>query len=348
MKKSFLILAAALLVIFSLGSCSRKEQPKAGKSVPPDHEKMVEGMKKDLAKSEKVIVARVDKDTITMNDLIREMNMIGPKYVKPGGHSTPEINAAVRKEALDILIFRKLAVQEAKRQGMKVSQQVVDDAVRKFKARAGSDKAYEAYLVSQALTEAQFKKLIAEDNLFRQITKKEIFRKAEDVKPDEKQLKEIYTREKKSFVMPEAYNAEDLFFVGGKKDEKTMEKAKKVLAGIKAGGNDFSRLASDGSFVIRKIPVTRNMFPNIYDSLSGMKSGDVSGIIQERDGLHIVKAGSKSPARIMTFKEAKHIIGQRLMNQAIEKRKEEWEKGLKKSAKIEVTLKKGEGIKALF
>jgi parvulin-like peptidyl-prolyl isomerase len=349
MRRAFFIaLFAVLMAVGVLGtSCSKKEQP-AKKELPPNHEKMVEEMKKGLEQSESIVVASVNGDKITMNDLIREMNVIAPNFVRPGQPPAPGTDEKVKKDALDILIFGALAVQEAKGQGIKASPEAVDEVIKNLKTRVGSEKAYEAYLVSRDLTENEFRKLIADNILFRSITEKEIVQKVKNIKPDEKQLKEIYSREKNSFVMPEAYIAEDLFFAGGRQDEETREKAKNVLAEVKANGNDLSKLTSDGSFVTRKMLVTQDMFPNIYSSLSGVKPGDVSGIIREKDGLHIVKAEGKKPARAMTFKEARHIIEQQLMNEAVEKRKEEWENQLKKTAKIVITLKEGEGIKPVY
>jgi parvulin-like peptidyl-prolyl isomerase len=349
MKKTFFISAvAAFMIIVGLcASCSKKEQ-QAKKELPPDHEKMVEQMKKGLEQSEDLVVANVNGDKITMNDLIREMNVIAPNFVRPGQTPAPGTDEKVKKNALDILIFGALAVQEAKAQGIKASPEAVDEVIKNLKAKVGSEKAYEAYLVSRQLTENEFRKLITDNILFQKITQKEIVQKVKSVKPGEKELKEIYAREKNSFVMPEAYIAEDIFFAGGKQDEETRNKAKNVLAELKANGNDPSKLTSDGSFVIRKMPVTEGMFPNIYNSLKGVKPGDVSAIIQEKDGLHIVKVEGKEPARTLTFKEARHIIEQQLMNEAIEKRKEEWESQLKKTAKIEISLKEAGGIKPVY
>lgn len=348
MKKGLLILAATLMVVAGLMSCSKKEQAAPARNLPPDHKKVVEEMRKGAEQSKTLVVADVNGEKISMNDLIREMNVIAPSLVRPGEHPTPRMDEEIRTKALDALVFGALATQEAKRQGLAVKPEAVNEAVRNLKDRAGSQKAYEAYLASQGLTEADFRTMVIRDILYRQITEKEILKKVKNIKPGEKQLKEIYAREKNSFVMPEAYVAEDVFFVSGKKDERTMEKAKKVLDEIKAKGNDLSKLTHDDGFIVRKIPVSQGVFPNIYKVLGTLKRGDVSGIIEEADGLHIVKAEGKEPARPMTFDEAKHIIEQELTNAAIEKRKNEWEKELKKNAKIEITLKGKEGIEPVY
>lgn len=347
MNKTFVKLAVAALMITAVfaTSCSKKKEQASSKNVtPPGHEKMVEEMKKDLSQSKKIVVARVNGDKITMSDLVREMNLIQPSFVRPGQAPSPQTDEKVKKEALNLLIFRSLALQEARRQGIRAKQEEVDKIMKNLRNRFRSKEAYESYLTLQALNDKSLRKLIADDNVFQTITDKEIFQKVKDFKPDQKRLRQIYDSHKSSFVMPEAYASEDVFFVGGRKDKETMEKAKKILAEIKLKGNHLSKLTHDSSFVIRKLMVTENFFPKIFSSLRDLKPGDVSGIIQGRDGLHIIKVKAKLPARPMTFKEARHIIVQQLRNEAVEKRKEEWESQLRKKAKIEISLKESDKI----
>jgi peptidyl-prolyl cis-trans isomerase C len=71
-------------------------------------------------------------------------------------------------------------------------------------------------------------------------------------------------------------------------------------------------------------------------SVSQMKAGDLSNVIKESDGLHIVKLVQKEPSRQMSFEEAKVDIENKLMLPIMNKRKAEWENALKKNAKIEI------------
>ena len=117
MRKIFLILAAAFMVTVSLvASCSKKEKTLSKKTPPPGHEKIVEEMKKNIEQSKDILVATVNGEKIHMSDLVREMNVVEPNFVRPGQSRSPKIDKEVRKAALDLLIFRSLAVQEAKSQ----------------------------------------------------------------------------------------------------------------------------------------------------------------------------------------------------------------------------------------
>lgn len=345
MKKSIAIAAAVVLVLMvGLASCKEKEKKTSKTQVPAGHEKMITEMKKNIAESKKVTVVRVNGDVVTLHDLVREMNTIGPRFLRPGQRPTPGIESTVRKIALDNLIFRELAVQEARKQGMKAAPKEIDAAVKQFKTRFRTEAAYKVYLDEQGLTEKDFRGLVEKDLLFKMIISKEIFDKAKNTKFTDKELKKAYQKEKGSFMLPESFAATDILFNSGVKKAGKKEEAEKILGELRSNKGDLNKL-SRGNYIVRRIIVTQNMYPNIYEKLETMKTGGVNGIIHEKDGMHIVILKRKNPSREMTFKEARHIVEQQLMSKVVEKRKEEWEKQLKKKAKIQIVLKGEKGIK---
>ena len=147
---------------------------------PAEHEEMLEKYRKGVEESKKVPVARVNGADITMFDLLNRMNRIAPQYMKPGQPRDPETDARVRQAALDVLIFRELAVQEAVRQGMKVAPEALDNSVKMLKERLGSEDAYKAYLSREGLTEASLRTGIERDQLYERIAGKEIFQKVQE------------------------------------------------------------------------------------------------------------------------------------------------------------------------
>ena len=146
---------------------------------PAEHEEMLEKYRKGVEESKKVIVARVNGAEITMYDLLNQMNRIAPLYMKPGHPRDPGTDARVKQEALNVMIFRELAVQEAVRQGMKVEPEALDRSVKTLKDRLGSEDAYRAYLSREGLTEESLRKAIERDQLYERIAEKEIFRKVQ-------------------------------------------------------------------------------------------------------------------------------------------------------------------------
>lgn len=192
------IIAISVLVLsLALLSCSKEKQAeKKTPAVPPGHEKVIESYKKSVEESKKVVVAKVNGAGITMHELINEMNVIGPRYVKPGQQRDSKLDDKVRQEALDGLIYRELAVQEAVRQGMKVPPEQIQDSLKKIKTGMKTEDAFRQRLTMSGLTEEGLKKQVERDLLVEMITEKEIFEK---INVDQKQVEKVYAKKKDSY-----------------------------------------------------------------------------------------------------------------------------------------------------
>ncbi len=238
MKKSGIITIIAVLLISQgiLGACKKAETPA---TAPEAHQQ--EMMNKSFELSKKAVAARVNGEDITMFALLREMNTIAPQYLGKGGQRTPELDKKIRKDALDNVVALTLAVQEAKKSGMRVAPATIDAELAKMKASAGSEDAFKKYLVDNGFTENEYRATIERDALFEMIAAKEIDAK---IKVSDAAVRARYEKEK---------------------------------AGLK-----------------------------------------------------------DSPHGQMTFEQAKGMIEQKLRAEAAEKRMRQWEKELKKNARIEI------------
>ncbi len=194
-EKTFILVIVCALGLSGI-SCSRQ---KTNKALPPEHEKMVEAYNKSMEESKKSTAAIVNGVNITMYDLVKEMNEIGLQYIKPGQKKESRVDEKVRKEALDRLIYRELAVQEAMRQGIQPPPGAVDEQLKKFKAALKTEAAYRQKLKESGLSEDDLRKQIARNILVDMITEKEIFDK---VKVDPMLVKKVYAKEKASYKGP--------------------------------------------------------------------------------------------------------------------------------------------------
>jgi hypothetical protein len=190
-----ILFACALAVV----SCNRNKAEKGTANLPPEHAKAVEAYKKSIEESKKITVAKVNGAAITMNDLVREMNSVAKEVMKPGEKREPKLDEKVRKEALDRLIYRELAVQEAVRQGMTVPPQAVGEEMQKAKARFKTEEAFRVSLAQQGMTEEDLRKMIERGLLVDMITEKEIFDK---VKVDPAVVKRAYDEQKALYRSP--------------------------------------------------------------------------------------------------------------------------------------------------
>jgi hypothetical protein len=192
------LLAAA---ISFTGSSCKKEQKSAAPQPTPEQKAQVEEAKKEAKQSAEaaktVIVAQVNGVDITMLDLVNEMNAIAQRNAARGQkNNDPKAMEKVKKEALDNLIFKELAIQESIKQGMTVTPEQVDNVVKLMKEQTGSKEAFQQYLDERQMTEADLRKRIERSHRFEMITGKEIYQK---VKIDEKDMRADYEKNKSEY-----------------------------------------------------------------------------------------------------------------------------------------------------
>lgn len=365
MKKTLIILAVAIIIVVpglpgrlhaggnsidnGAASAERheviKESPKdekkdeesvrAAEAQKAEETKKAEGERKAAEEAKKIIVARVNGADINMLMLTRAMNRVAPKYVKEGEAVTPETTTKIKREALDRLIFEELAVQEAVKQGINPAPETIEKVVAQVKQNMRSEQGYRDYLDKAGLTEDDLKKIIERSQRYELITAREVYGK---VKVDEKLLHDEYEKEKGKFVLPDNFVVEDVFFLQGKDEEATRGKAEQILKTIMKNDNDVWKLVLDGSFIVRKINIKKEKYPEIYKAMTDMKVGDLSGVMKDKDGFHIIKVVKKEPSRQATFEEARGAIEPEFLVPAQDQRREEWERELRENAKIEILL----------
>ncbi len=165
-----------LTIMFTGLSCAHSNTEKKDMAImPAEHEKGPTEYQKGLQEAKKIVIARVNGVAITLKDLMNRMNQLASVYIPESHQRTPEIDQAVKNEALDILIFRELAVQEAVRQGMKVPPEMLDNFIQDLKKSLGSEEAYQDYLKKTASTEESLKKDFERNQLFDMIVSKEVY-----------------------------------------------------------------------------------------------------------------------------------------------------------------------------
>jgi len=158
-----------------LSACKKTDAPGARTaSQSADQIQQREALQQGFAESKKVTALRVNGESVSEFLVLREMNAIASQYLKPGQPRTPDIDARIRRDALEIVIFQTLAVQEARRRGMQVRPDAIDAELRKLRSDAGSDAAYQEYLGKDGLSEAELRKIVEQDALFEMIADREI------------------------------------------------------------------------------------------------------------------------------------------------------------------------------
>jgi peptidyl-prolyl cis-trans isomerase C len=252
-----------------------------------------------------------------------------------------------RKDLLQQLIDGELVLEQAERQKLTVTPQVVDEQVKSIRARFPSDEAFKQALGASGLTVEGLKTNIKKGMLRQQILNKEVLEKV-SVSP--KELETFFNEHKDTYVQEEAVHARHILIKAAadtspEDDQKAKERAKAVLAKAKKG-EDFSKLAAQYSEDSTKDNGgdlgyfgRGRMVKPFEDAAFALKAGQISDPVRSQFGYHIIKVEGRREAKRLSFTEAKEWVEKDLTREKARVRYGEYVEGLRQKAKITVNLK---------
>lgn len=139
-----------------------------------------------------------------------------------------------------------------------------------------------------------------------------------NIKPDEKDLKDYYDEHKDEFFEPKKYTLRHIFVAFGKDrnaSRNKIEDAKKSLE-----KEDFAKVAGkyneDGTKnrggLLGEISINM-VTPKLASIITGMKKGDVSGVVESEYGYHIIKVEDIKEEKVRDFNEVKEIVKEKVI-----------------------------------
>ena len=241
-------------------------------------------------------LAEVNGSIITTEDFKKEVENL-PPYLRPVAETQDG-----KKELLDRMIVRTIILQQAKKDGLDKSPEVVAKLEE---------------LKQQLIVEAFLKKRIEEL-----------------AKVSDADLKKFYDENKDQFKTGEQVRVSHILV-------KTEAEAQNILDQLKKGAN-FEELAKNNSIDAARARggdigwFGKGSIPEFDKAAFSMKVGEISGIIKSKFGFHIIKLTGKRPAGIRSFDEAKELIRAKLMTEKQQEILTKLKEDLKKSAKYSI------------
>jgi len=291
-------------------------------------------------------VVKVNNTTLTERDLREQMQRLFPYYSIHGGKIPDKYQAEIREKALDRIITDELIFQDAKRRGMKVSPDVMAKVFRSAKARFGSQQAYDDYGKQVYGSVAEFERRIRRATLIEQYEHQEIELKS---KASEAKIREIYDKNKPSFLRPESVSLQSISVnlpQNSSEEQKKLarQRIEEILPQARAAKNynEFGVLAERVSEDDYRVNMGDHKWVHIVGMPSevakavvGMKPGDTSGIIEAPVGYIILRVNDYRPPKQMSYDEVKAEIRKQVENAAAQEKWVALQKQLRQSAHIE-------------
>ena len=271
----------------------------------------------------------------------------------------------VKERVTNELIIRALLDAEMAKRGIEVSKDDVNEAVKEIIEKVGSKEQLSAILKQNGVSNAQFRKDLAEE-----VKMKKLAKELGSSEVSEKETKDYYNKNIAKFKYPEKVRAshilisaipeeiEEIIVSDPKNKELTPEqvkvkvneemkarkaKADELLNKAKADVNGFAALAKDNSDDAASAVkggdlgffAHAEMVPEFSNAAFKLRPNTISAVVKSKFGYHIILVTDRMAAGQQPYEKVKEDIKNYLSNQKQLKLLDNLVESLKKNAKIE-------------
>jgi parvulin-like peptidyl-prolyl isomerase len=292
-------------------------------------------------------VARVNGTELSDRDLLRQMMNVFPYARQHGGHFPREMEADIRRNALDQIEFEELVYQEALRRKLTVAPARLNRAMHEFRAQFDMEASFQSYLAQeqggslQKLRSKVRRAILIDQLLTSDVTRKAIISEA--------QLRTFYSKNPDHFRKPESVSLQTISLVIPDNSSPTQKaevrkRAEHVLSQAKAtkdyegfgllaekfSEDDWRVMMGDHKSIHRgrmPAPVEKVVFT--------MQAGQVSDIIEAENSFCIARVNAREESKLISFEEVRVRLKKDLESEKEDTLKKAMEARLRKNAKIE-------------
>ncbi len=276
------------------------------------------------------IAAEVNGEKITVEEFDREVKELVIEQSKEG---KPSGFKELKKVYLDQMVERKILVQEARRSGIKISQEELDQTISEIK----KDYPGEGFGEKLGLKGIRLEEWKA--GLEEKLLAEKMIRNAQRFRGEieEKEALEYYETHRSIFQIPRKVRVRQIVVADG-------EEAIQILKRLKRG-ESFEKLAMAKSLGPEKVRggdlgfFSQGERPSEFDHVFSMEVGTISEVIKSPYGYHIFKLEERAEPREITFEEARPELIKELKKKKGEEEYQQWFKGLKEKARIKINRK---------
>lgn len=290
------------------------------------------------------VVAVVNQDVITWSELYKAMEMQESPALK--ALSVEKRNRIFKKQEspfLDSLIDLKLELQQARSDGLSVSDKEVNEAINSIRKKYSmTDADLTKSLKEEGYSLKEYRKKLGEQILVSRVVDREV---RSTIVVTDSDVRNYVAEHRKELEGGHGYHIRQIFFKAPKiaaERGRIEEKAEDIIKRIRNGEN-FADLAKEYS----EDPTASSggdlgfiekdqMAKEFRDAVSKMKPGDVSSPFWTVSGLHIIKLIEKPGNKSMS--ELEDEAREQLNRSLFKAKYDEWIKGLRRKAFIEVKL----------
>ena len=285
---------------------------------------------------EDAIIAVVNNELITLQDLRDYLNSVYIRLRLSGEHSEAEINQMVNDMPLDglnKLIQDKLILDEADRQGLRIRDEAIDEKITNIKRQYPDQEAFMQSLTSEGYTLTDLRDKIRNQLKIQGLVDAEV---RSQIKINPQEVTDYYHEHPEEFQRNERVNL-DSIYIAKKADpteaRRQIEKAQAALeasADFRTAAEEYSQMPPIG------IIAEGQLLPEIEKVVFHLRLNKISPIVETEEGYYLFKILGKVPAQRAPLEEVKNEISERLFQKKFQQKLSAWIEQLKNAAYIEI------------
>ena len=241
------------------------------------------------------IVAVVENDIITENELLERINVI---RAQAGDQSNLPSEDVLAEQVLNRMILERLQVEWGQRRGVEIDDLSLDQAMRNLAQRNRMDlDQFRSALLQQGIDYVAFRNQVRTEMLIGQVTRRAV---ETNVQISDKEIDALIESQQNSLNSNTEYRlAHILIQLPTDPTPEDIAKSKSEIEDIRSkvvGGESFTQLAISHSQAQDALEGgdlgwrNRNQMPEIFaQQLSKMQPGDISKVLRSGSGFHIFR-----------------------------------------------------------
>lgn len=226
----------------------------------------------------------------------------------PESEGEAESEEELDSEIIKGLVDQELLLQESKRRGVEISREEVDAEFDEFGARFPDEETLQANIAEMGYTEETLKGQIEKYLYITTFVEEMVTR---EIPVSEEEIRTFYDENPQHFTQPEQIRASHILLTFGEEAGRTREEAEELARSLIARleeGADFAELAannSEGPSAERGGdlgPFGRGQMVQEFEEVAfALEAGEISGIVETKFGLHIIKVTDKTEEQVVSL-----------------------------------------------
>ncbi|NLV40227.1 MAG: hypothetical protein GXY15_03230 [Candidatus Hydrogenedentes bacterium] len=328
MKKTRLSLVAAALVAAALVA--------GWAGAAPAQSRLVDG-----------VVAVVGREPILQSDLLQD---IGPQIqsIRKTAATQEQFAAEVDKalaQALEAAIEYHILYREAVAAGIEVKDGDVESRLNTIRREYETGEAFAAALAEAGTTVGEFRERVRRQIMASAVAMSRRIQFEKEVAVTEEEISRHYQDHKADFDHPARLQVRRIFLPANMEtDARAQARARlETLRGELDLGADFAEIArahSEGPEAQEGGLVgwvkAGDMVAELDTVLSGLKPGEVSGVVETEFGFHLLKVEAREDAGTTPYDKARQEIEPLLRKQRVEERYKKWMGTLRQRSSVRI------------